>query len=81
MRTLEIDAVNMLSVCRQVVQHVVNLLLLLEHGYDAAQRCASCMVQPAVGPGGPEQAALVGSCNMLQHCLQAGVWQLQQGQD
>jgi hypothetical protein len=74
----QLQAVDMAAVPVQVLQHTVHLLLLRHSCADAVQRCYSGLVQPAVGPGGTEQAALVISCTALQHCQQAGVRQGQQ---
>jgi hypothetical protein len=68
----------MAAVPVQVYQHIIRLPLLSHSYVNAAERQSSCLVQPAMGPGGIKQAALVLCCTALQHCQQAGVWQGQQ---
>jgi hypothetical protein len=77
-RFLQGDTVHVLAMLAQVQQHAIRLMLCAQGGVDAAQRCYSCLVQPAVGPGGNDQAAVVAA--PLQHCQQAGVWQVQQSE-
>jgi hypothetical protein len=68
----------MLAVFAQVVQHTVQLLLLGYCDCHAAQRCHSCLVQLAVGPGSTEQAAMVICCKALQDINQALARQCEQ---
>jgi hypothetical protein len=74
----EVYGVDVPAMLVQVQQHAVHLLLLGEGCFDAALHQHSCLVQPTVGSGSAEQAALVVSCTALQHAQQAGVWQRQQ---
>ena len=75
--SLEDHVLNVMAVLVHVQQRAVALLLLGHDCVDAAEDLHCCMVEPAVGPGGTEQAALVGG-TVLQHLLQACVWQRQQ---
>jgi hypothetical protein len=61
----------------QVLQHAVHLLLLGHNCCEGFESYGS-LVQPAVGPGSAEQAALVFGTE-LHHQQQAGVRQVQQG--
>jgi hypothetical protein len=65
------DAVDVLVVLADKHQHTVYLLLSGHDSCDAAECQRSSLVQPAVGPGCIEQAALIISCTALQHCQQA----------
>jgi hypothetical protein len=65
--TFNLNAVDLLAVPCQVQQHTVGLVLLPHNCSDAAQCQQSCLVQPAVGPGCTEHAALVCGCTALQH--------------
>ena len=59
------NTVNVAAMPAQLRQHAVQLLLMADICRDVTQRCRSCLVQPAVGPGGTEQAALVIGCTAL----------------
>jgi hypothetical protein len=68
---------NVLAVLAEVQQHTIQLLLVVHMDCDAAESPQGCLMQPAVRPGSAEQAALTVSSTALQHCQQAGVWQVQ----
>jgi hypothetical protein len=76
--TFEIHTVKVPTVLVKVKQQVVRLLLAGQDCCDAAQGKHSCLVQPAMCPGGIEQAGLIVDRTAAQHCQQAGVWQREQ---
>jgi hypothetical protein len=59
----DINTAHMLAVLAKVHQHTIHLLLSGQLCCDAVQCHHSCLVQPAVRPGGTKkQAALVVGC-------------------
>jgi hypothetical protein len=75
--TAQLYTAHVLAVLCEVWQEAVVQVSSADLFRDAAELQHSCLVQSAVGPGSAAQACCI-VCQALQHCQQAGVWQLQQ---
>jgi hypothetical protein len=65
--TFKVNAVDVLAMSGQVLQHTFRLLLVTHHSADAAGCDCSHLAEPAVGTGCAEDAVRVVS-TAAQHC-------------